>query len=120
MLGGVRGLFSVRGVPALARVGVVLAAARAAGNPNCSLQAESVRVTSTMDAVGALVGRHQGRIAASWAGGTVTGNTDVGGLAGSVAFGSTIVATYSTAFVTVTGARGRGGMPDASLGCKVV
>ena len=49
--------------------------------------------------VGALVGLNKGRIAASYVTGSVTANTNVGGLAGATQRGSYIVASYATASV---------------------
>ena len=47
--------------------------------------------------VGALVGLNKGRIAASYVTGSVTANTNVGGLVGATQRGSYIVASYATA-----------------------
>ncbi len=47
--------------------------------------------------VGALVGLNKGRIAASYVTGSVTANTNVGGLVGAAQRGSYIVASYATA-----------------------
>ena len=49
--------------------------------------------------VGALVGLNKGRIAASYVTGSVTANTNVGGLVGATQRGSYIVASYATASV---------------------
>ena len=49
--------------------------------------------------VGALVGLNKGRIAASYVTGSVTANTNVGGLAGATQRGSYIVASYAMASV---------------------
>ncbi len=49
--------------------------------------------------VGALVGLNKGRIAASYVTGSVTANTNVGGLVGAAQRGSYIVASYATASV---------------------
>ena len=56
---------------------------------------------------GALVGYNQGRIAAVYASGAVQGTDNVGGLVGRTA-SSVIVASYSTASVTIIGTHGAG------------
>ena len=61
--------------------------------------------------VGALVGLNKGRIAASYITGSVTANTNVGGLVGAAQRGSYIVASYATASVVCnqSGPWGTGG-----------
>ena len=61
--------------------------------------------------VGALVGLNKGRIAASYVTGSVTANTNVGGLVGATQRGSYIVASYATASVVCnqSGPWGTGG-----------
>ncbi len=61
--------------------------------------------------VGALVGLNKGRIAASYVTGSVTANTNVGGLVGAAQRGSYIVASYATASVVCnqSGPWGTGG-----------
>ena len=54
-------------------------------------------INTGQDTVGALVGLNKGRIAASYVTGSVTANTNVGGLVGTAQRGSYIVASYATA-----------------------
>ena len=54
-------------------------------------------INTGQDTVGALVGLNKGRIAASYVTGSVTANTNVGGLVGAAQRGSYIVASYATA-----------------------
>ena len=62
-----------------------------------SLGLPNARVQGGLGSVASLAGALWGRVAAVWATGAVSGWTNVGGLAGSTAAGSTIVASYSRA-----------------------
>ena len=66
---------------------------------------------------GALVGYHEGRIAAAWSSGSVRGTDLVGGLVGGARSGSRIVASYSTASVECTSPTGlwAGGLAGGHL-----
>ena len=62
-----------------------------------SLGLPNAHVRNGQGSVALLAGALWGRVEASWASGSAAGNTNVGGLVGATAAGSTIVASYSTA-----------------------
>ena len=71
------------------------------------------------DYAGAVSGENAGRIAAVWTSGSASGDSHVGGLAGSATAASTIVASYSTASVECTGSAATdlaGGLAGANAG----
>ena len=80
-----------------------------AGTSISRLGVANARVVSTDDRVGVLAGRTAAgaRVAAVWTTGAVEGGARVGGLLG-LASDTTVVASYSTAAVTVTAANGQG------------
>ena len=86
-----------------------------------SLGLRNAHVLNGATYVGLLGGRSAGRVAAVWTSGRAHGSNVVGGLAGLVATGGTIVASYSTAAVecTVAGAQRAGGLASANNGSIV-
>ena len=75
-----------------------------------SLGLVNATIAGGQGTVGALVGLHEGRIAASYVTGSVTANTNVGGLVGGTLAGSHIVASYAMVQVVCnqTGSFGTG------------
>ena len=86
-----------------------------------SLGLRNAHVLNGATYVGLLGGRSAGRVAAVWTSGRAHGSNVVGGLAGLVATGGTIVASYSTAAVecTAAGAQRAGGLASANNGSVV-
>ena len=83
---------------------------RALGLPNAF-------VRGGQGSVAPLAGAVAGRVAAAWASGSATGQTNVGGLVGTVATGATVVASYSTAAVScASGNRIAGGFAAVNAG----
>ena len=70
--------------------------------------------------VAPLAGTLWGRVEAAWASGSAAGNTNVGGLVGSAASGSTIVASHSTASAACAAGTGTAGGLVGSGGGDIV
>ena len=88
------------------------ATVRSLGLPNAYVD------ISAQGSAAPLAGSSWGRVEASWASGSVAGNTNVGGLVGSTAAGSVIVASYSKAQAQC-GAGSAGGLVGGNGGTIV-
>ena len=83
-----------------------------------SLGLPNARVRSGHGSVAPLAGTVAGRVAAVWASGAAAGQTNVGGLVGTIGSGATVVASYSTATASCVAGAGRfaGGLAAVNSG----